>query len=96
MISIFLFSESSIRFLIFPASSVFFVRTVVRTVTGPAVGVGPVGPVGGVGLLAHSAVLTPCCDAEWEGKSQGGEEEEEEEEDEEGEGEEREEEREEG
>ena len=47
--------------------------------------------------MAHSAVLTPCCGAEWEGKSQGGEEEEEEEEeDEEGEGEEREEEREEG
>ena len=94
MISIFLFSESSIRFLIFPASSLFFVRTVVRTVT-----TGPIGAEGGggVGLLAHSAVLTLCSGkAEWEGKSQGGEEEveEEDEEDEEGEGEEREEERE--
>ena len=50
-----------------------------------------------VGLLAHSTVLAPCCGAEWEGKSHGGEEEEEEEEeDEEGDGEEREEERDEG
>ena len=48
-----------------------------------------------VGLLAHSTVLAPCCGAEWEGKSHGGEEEEEEE-DEEGDGEEREEERDEG
>ena len=47
-----------------------------------------------VGLLAHSTVLAPCCGAEWEGKSHGGEEEEEE--DEEGDGEEREEERDEG
>ena len=47
-----------------------------------------------VGLLAHSTVLAPCCGAEWEGKSHGGEEEEEEEE--EGDGEEREEERDEG
>jgi len=65
----------------------------VRTVT-----TGPIGAEaeGGVGLLAHSAVLTLCSGKEWEGKSQEGEEEEEEEEEEEGEGEEREEEREEG